>query len=71
MSKKRSPKKHKLGIFISGTIIIGIIIAVIFFYIYGGKMLLRYLLGGMFFATITLTLIALIKRYGKKLDVRF
>lgn len=75
MAKSRSKNRRKkksgmFGIVISGSVIIGIVIAIIFYYLYGGMMLLRYILGALMFATVTVTLVSIIRKFGPKLSVR-
>lgn len=59
--------KKKGKVVIPMTLLVGILVMGAFYFIYGWEMLLRYLLGGLMFATITVLLITLVKKYfGKK-----
>ena len=61
--KKRRHVKHGIPIIV----LFGIFIAGIFWWLYGGMMLLRYMLGALMFATITVSFIVLLKKtFGKK-----
>lgn len=58
-------KKTKKGIPV--LIILGLIVMVVFYFIYGGAMLLRYLLGSVMFATVTVSLMKTLNgTWGKK-----
>lgn len=59
---KKLKKKH---ITIPLIIIVGLIVASIFYWIYGGKMLGRYVLGGLMFATITIFFVTIIQKMTK------
>jgi hypothetical protein len=64
MSRKRKSRK---SFAIPVTLVLGILIAAIFWYMYGFKMLLRYILGAGLFATLTGFLVLSINsKFGKK-----
>ena len=60
---KKNRKRHGIPLLI----VVGLISMIAFYFLFGGLMLLRYLLGAIMFATITVTLIKFLnKNYGKK-----
>lgn len=66
-------KKHKtLRFALPFLFVMGVGTVVIFYFIFGGLMTLRYLLGAIMFGTFTISIIAILgKRYGKrKIQVR-
>lgn len=70
MGKQRKTKRKPKGIPI--LIVIGVGVMVVFYFMYGGMMLLRYILGAIMFATVTIALIKLLNKYfgRKRLCVR-
>lgn len=61
------PLKRKTKVAIPYLIVVGIISMIIFYYLFGINMLLRYLLGAIMFATITVSMISwLNSKFGKK-----
>lgn len=61
--RKRKYKRHGIPAILG----LALIVIGIFWWVYGAAMLLRYILGGLMFATFTVFLIAIIKKYfGRK-----
>lgn len=65
MAKKKR-RNHGIPILI----LIGLVVATIFYLVYGGLMLLRYILGALMFATITIMMIKLLYKYVAKRKLR-
>lgn len=67
MAKKKSKLRHFA---IPLSLIIGLVALGAIWLMYDFKMMLRYLLGGIVFATVTVLLISIIKRRTKGKSVR-
>ena len=62
-------KKHKKIILISGSLVIGIIVALILVFLYGWDNLLKSFLNSLLFATVIIAIITVIKKISKKFDI--
>lgn len=65
MPRKKYAKAKKKGIPV--LVLLGLVVMGLFYYLFGLDMLLRYLLGALMFATITVTMIKWLNgKLGKK-----